>query len=573
MSGLIQSAGRATHNAACPAVFHWRGPLCVAVLSTLAVCVTIDPTGVYPELGPGPGLTLDEVFNVVSGVDQWRALRDHGFSLWTDPLREQVLGEASSYNPDHPPLGRLWIGLVHDAVLHVYPPVSLPDQTIIACGRFASGLAFGMTVLLVGLFAGGMSGRVASWLAPLSLCLMPRVFAHAHLAALETCIGLAFTATVLFVAWRWSSSRRVPTWVSVTLAGLLFGAALLTKIQAILLPLPVAVWALWQWRWRAVPLLLLAGVVAGIVFLLGWPWLWIDPVSHVREYFARTTDRPVVHCWYFARQYADTEVPWHYPFVMTAITTPLVWLILGAVGVTDWFRTWRKSRRVGAETTPATASIALLLLTIGFVLVFFALPGVPVYDGDRLFLVIFPLGAVLVGAGAEACWRFLAERKQRRLGVLLLGVACLIPAWSSAALHPLQLSYYNLAVGGLRGAERLGMERTYWRDSLTRTFAREVAEAVPEGATIDLAPVLHDIYLIDWLSQTPALLNHKIRFRAYRDDNLDQIEYVIVFRRGADPWASLEPAPANSVLLAEVRRQGVQLAALYQLIDGAAESR
>lgn len=566
MSGLIQSAGQASSNNACPAEFHWRGPLAIASLSILAICATIDPTGVYPELGPGPGLTLDEVFNVETGVYQWRALREHGVNLWTDPVREQILGEQSVYNPDHPPLGRLWIGAVHDAAIRVLPPLDVPAATVIACGRFASALAFGLTVLIVGLFAGRMYGRAASWLAPAALCLMPRMFAHAHLAALETCMGLAFSSTVLFVAWRWTRAERGPTWLSAVLAGILFGAALLTKIQAILLPLPVVLWALWHWRWRAVPLLLVSGVVAGAVFLLCWPWLWIDPLSHVREYFARTTDRPVVYCKYLGERYADTDVPWHYPFVMTAVTTPLTWLLLCAIGAAHWRRAWWKARREdGSGSNNSTTPTALIVMTIGFVLVFFALPGVPVYDGVRLFLVVFPLGAVLVGAGAEACWRFLVERRRRWLAVLLLAVACLIPMWSIATMHPLHLSYYNLAVGGLRGADRLGMERTYWRDSFTRSFAREIAESVPAGATIDVAPVLHDIYLVDGLYQTPVLLDREITFRAYRDDNLDQIEYVIVFRRGADPWASLEPAPAGGELLAEVRRQGVQLAALYRL--------
>ena len=573
MSGLIQPAGQACNSNACPAGLHWYGPLCVALVSTFAIVVTIDPTGVYPELAPGPGLTLDEVFNVETGVYQWRSFGEHGFSLWADPVREQVFGEASLYLPDHPPLGRLWIGAVHDFILTFYPPVQVPASTVIASARFASAIALGLTVFIVGLFAGRMYGPLASWIAPLSLCLMPRVFAHAHLAALETCIGLAFTSTVLFIAWQWTRKPGGPTWTAAAIAGLIFGAALLTKIQAVLLPLPIALWALWMWRGRTVPHLILFVAVAGIVFLIGWPWLWIDPVANVREYFARTTERPTLNCWYFGVQYADTGVPWHYPFLMSAATVPLGWLILSGLGVAQSFRSWRAAQREDGDTTPVSASASLLvLLTIGFVLVFFALPGIPVYDGVRLFLVVFPLFAVLVGYGAQVFYSFCVERKLRWLCALFLTIACLIPAWSMASIHPLQLSYYSFSVGGLRGAERLGLERTYWRDSVTRSFARDVAEAVPRGATIDLAPVLHPRNEVDWLSQSPVLLERDLQFRSYRDDNLEQIEYVLVFRRRADPWDSLEPAPARGVLLAEVERQGVQLAALYQLSD-TAESR
>ena len=76
MSGLIQSVGQASPNNACSAVFHWRGPLGVAFSAIVVIALTIDPTGVYPELGPGPGLTLDEIFNVQTGVYQWQILTE-----------------------------------------------------------------------------------------------------------------------------------------------------------------------------------------------------------------------------------------------------------------------------------------------------------------------------------------------------------------------------------------------------------------------------------------------------------------------------------------------------------------
>lgn len=46
--------------------------------------------------------------------------------------------------------------------------------------------------------------------------------------------------------------------------------------------------------------------------------------------------------------------------------------------------------------------------------------------------------------------------------------------------------------------------------------------------------------------------------------NRDQIRYAVVFRRRADPWKSLAHPPEGARLLAELRREGVQLAALYE---------
>jgi hypothetical protein len=244
----------------------------------------------------------------------------------------------------------------------------------------------------------------------------------------------------------------------------------------------------------------------------------------------------------------------------------------------------------------------VLLGTILFVLAFFSRPGGHLYDGERLFLVVYPLWAILAGAGARSLYdRFVrpsprkspphfftpdagrgaggegqcsasdngtdtaSHVRQRIAALIVLPLVAAESTWALITLHPCQLSDYSLAVGGLRGADRLGMERTYWQDSLTRSFLADVTRSVPQGATIDLAPRLHPIQELDLLLQSPILADHNIQLRAYDDKELRDVRYLIVFRRRADPWSSLEPAPPNSVLLAEVRRQGVQLAAFYEM--------
>jgi hypothetical protein len=586
MRGSIPPAGQARMSRACSAAFRRGGPCAAAVAATVAVLLTLDPAGSYPRLGQGPGITLDEVFNVEMGVYQWRALRDHGWRLWASPLREQVF-DHPGYNPDHPPLGRIGLGVAHDLALTLLPPADRPGPTVTACARVGSAIAFGMTVFLVGACAARWYGTAAGLCAALALALMPRVFAHAHLAALETWMNLTFTATLLHVAGRWGGARV--TWGSACAAGLFLGLALLTKIQAVFLPVPIALWALWRWRLRAIVPLLVFGVVGLSVFFLAWPWLWLDPVHHLSGYFTRATDRPTLYCYYLGTRYADVDVPWHYPFVMFAVTIPIGLHLLGLWGSVSRLNDLRSdpfrrdpqpnaSCRAGPD-----ARASLLIASIAFVLAFFALPGTRVYDGERLFLVVYPLWAVLIGRGAQSLLDRAAlhapspgasegVRSLRRLraGVAptALGLFLAAQAWGLVSLHPCQLSYYNLAVGGLRGANRLGFEATYWGDSFTRSFLRELAAHTPRGAIVDVAPVLHPAQLDDLLLQAPMLREHALQLRAYDDPHRDAVNYVIVFRRHADPWTSLEPAPAGSTLLAEVRREGVQLAALFALTHG-----
>ena len=47
-------------------------------------------------------------------------------------------------------------------------------------------------------------------------------------------------------------------------------------------------------------------------------------------------------------------------------------------------------------------------------------------------------------------------------------------------MHPFGLSYYNELVGGLPGAERLGLELTYWNDPVDQLLLDELGrEATP----------------------------------------------------------------------------------------------
>ncbi len=515
------------------------GPCAVALAALLAVVLTLDAAGDYPQLFEGPGVTLDESFNVQMGVYQWKALRDYNLALLHPDSVREVFG-TRTYNPDHPPLGRVWLGFWHDLVEWLFPPSDHPvDQNgirfVTDCARVGSAMAFALTVLLIGVMATKWYGRTAGIVAAVSLVLMPRVFAHAHLASLETFLNLTYSATVLAVAHCWRVGKNVRSatadWWVPALTGVLFGLALLSKMQAILIPPIVGVWVLWHWRVCAIKPLMIFGLVGLFVFFIGWPWLWLDPVLHFREYFARTTGRAILNCYYLGQVWADKDVPWHYPFVMFAVTVPIGLHLLGVIGalgkltrsVSEGLLTPAPRSRFGLVCEPREQ---LLLAAVLFPLVLFALPGVAVYDGERLFLVSYPMWAVLIGRGAEVAmshlrrkaelgqWRFAASRSIR--GAIL--ASCLLTqSIGVIVMHPCQLSYYNLLVGGSRGADWLGFERTYWGDSVTRSFLRRVAASVSEGDTIAVSPVLHQFQLDELLTQSPILRARGIRLVAESD--------------------------------------------------------
>ncbi|GAB4160417.1 MAG: hypothetical protein Tsb009_37730 [Planctomycetaceae bacterium] len=544
---------------------QWAPALVCAVCISCAILLASDPGGDYPDMPQGPGVTLDEMFNQEQGVRLTHVIP--AFVSGELTLAE-AFGEpedlpnqkppAGYHLPDHPPLGRLWLGIWHNVAKNMFPPADHPSPFVTACARTGSALAFGITVFLVGFAAARWFDRHAGGIAVLSLMLMPRVFGHAHLAALETVMGLTFIATVIVVGEFWAG-KNPPSAKIAAASGFVFGLALLTKIQAVLLPVPIAVWVLLRFRQRGIVPLLIFGLIGLAVFFCGWPWLWLDPWNHFLQYARGATDRMPMNVFYFGNVYADgspNPVPWHYPLVMFLVTVPVLVHVFGFVGLTNW------NQKKDNETK--NARMKLLAFCTAFPLVLFSLPIATVYDGTRLFLVVFPCWAMLAGKGGTVFIYWIRYKWGRPAGLAAIAALAATFYIATSYSHPNSLSYYNLVVGGPRGAEALGFEVTYWGDSFTRDFLEEVAETVPEGATIDVAPVLHKFQLPELLAQSPILRNRGIKLRAYNPENNKDAQFLMVFRRRADLPSHLDP-PKDSKVLVENRKWNVRLAVLYQL--------
>src|SRR5262249_22927643 len=149
---------------------------------------------------------------------------------------------------------------------------------------------------------------------------------------------------------------------------------------------------------------------------------------------------------------------------------------LGFIGVV---RAWR-SRREDPFPLLLTGTILAFLLLFS--------TRVPVYDGERLFLNVFPAWAILIGLGFGWLWNHRRADRSRRA---ILAIFLLAQGYGVMALHPFGLSYYNALVGGLPGAARLGLELTYWNDAVDQVLLDRLAVAAQPGATAALVPSLY----------------------------------------------------------------------------------
>ena len=385
-------------------------------------------------------------------------------------------------------------------------------------------------------------GRRRGWLCTL---IMPRVFAHAHLAALDTFLSL-FWALALLAGDRAVQSER-PI-LAMAAAGMLWALALLTKIHAwFLLPI-LGVWSLvWLSPRRAV-LAMLAWTAVGVcLFWLGWPWLWYDSWNRLQAFWGTGVVRSTIMVQYFGQVLADRDVPWHYPWFYFAATVPSGLLALGTVGIV---RGWKNRQ---ADPLPL-----LLAGTIVVFLVIFS-TRVPVYDGERLFLHVFPAWALLIGLGFGWLWDKRLTSHRGRAALLVFLVA---QSHGVIALHPFGLSYYNGLVGGLPGADRLGLELTYWNDPVDQVLLDQLAGDAKAGASAALVPTVYP---------GQGILTTKRAGTAWNiilsdEQEGRQSEWLVIFASyrvlaAGDQRATSEKERAGQVAVRT--RQGVWLAALW----------
>ena len=507
----------------------------MALVAGLAVVFTLD----------GPGLTVDEPLDVRPGRTYLETLANKGWEFFSPDVVDRVFRD----NAEHPPLGRWLLGLASK----VGEPVEVlwkgPDPTshYVLSGRLAPAAAFSALVAVVVYYGGVTWGASAAFAGGFALLAMPRVFAHAHLGALDTFLSLFWTVALLTGC---AAVRSQAPMRNLAFAGVCWGLVLLTKIHGWFLIPVMIVWSVVCLGTRKATVGLLVWAGAGLaVFFLGWPWLWYDTWSRFSSFWGTGLDRATIRVQYFGQVFQDRDVPWHYPWFYFAVTVPLGLQLLGIAGL---IRAWTERRK---EPLPL-----LLAGTIILFLVIFS-TRVPVYDGERLFLLVFPAWAILIGAGfGSLCDRFGTAPWLR----WSLMVALVAQGWGVVAIHPFGLSYYNALVGGLAGAEKLGLELTYWGDAVDCGLLDQLAAEGNPGAKAALVPTLYPGQGVLTTGFDRTLAKHDI-ILADEEASLDA-EWVVVSHRTAywRPEFRERLRNGGGLVVARRSRDGVTLAELWR---------
>lgn len=334
------------------------------------------------------------------------------------------------------------------------------------------------TVFLLGASAYGLACGYASQLA---LLLMPQFVGHSQNNLKDQPVAFFFALAMLafLVALRRGSLWR---WA---LAGCLGGLAYAVKINGIFV-LPVA--GLWALPFilrepRRIPLWVLRFAVATAAYVatvpLLWPYYRTHTLSHFRETVAAFREHVFNEIVFYMGQHAPArEVPWHFPFVMIGVNTPLLQLSLAILGLALLVKLLVKLRL--DEAGPLLLFAVWLFLPI----VVQVASGVPRCDGVRHYLYLLPALALLAGTAAVRIWRWAEERRlgPPALRAALFALPVLLLARTMVTYHPYEVVFFNSLAGGPSRA-REKFELDYSGTSLLEA-SRWINANLPSGSRL-----------------------------------------------------------------------------------------
>jgi len=280
--------------------------------------------------------------------------------------------------------------------------------------------------------------------------------------------------------WRWSVAL-----------GVVWGLALSTKFPALLIPIPLILWAHLYHRKDYTNNIFSMCFLAPPVMIASQPYLWHRTFMRILEFLYEGISRGYrletnYGIFFFNQVLSSSDLPWYYSFLMTGITVPETFLVLIFVGLIGLVRA-RLQQKI----------IVLFLFNVVFILSLGILPGAVLHDVNRIMLPVLPFLAGLAGYGFFILVEWLAQKAecitalqtvthlQSKLVTAVFVLVLFLPALDLLAYHPYELSYFNRLIGGIRGAYRRGLEVTYFMEAMTPDFLAYLNRELPPNAVVN----------------------------------------------------------------------------------------
>ncbi len=306
--------------------------------------------------------------------------------------------------------------------------------------------------------------RVLAALGFCMLLLAPRLYAHSFFNSKDIPFLTAFIIVATLCQYAFQKNKTLPFLALGIAAGYATGIRILGILWPAFIGAMLAVdffsgYAAKERRWQP--------AAKACIFLIGysamlysaWPYLWRDPLHHFADGF-----KAMLHynAWggavvFRGKLIPGAEIPWTYFPVWFSISTPLVWLAMGILGIgwlcLDFFR-----RSLPFITnTPERNFVLAALCFFAPVLAVIVFHSV-IYDDWRHLYFVYPAYILL---GLYAVNKLLQSRFKPAI-IALCSVQLGITAYQMVKLHPFQQVYFNELADHRPEALHNNYDLEYW---------------------------------------------------------------------------------------------------------------
>lgn len=308
---------------------------------------------------------------------------DFGTNLHTSGLNQSLSDENiraawrwDPYHVPHPPFSRIVSGITQTVFSNWLDKFS--------SYRLGPALFFAMLVTVMYLWIKQLFGLAAGVFSAFALVVIPNLFGFAHLAVTDMPLASMWFLTA-FCFW-----KGIQDWKWSVACGLAWGLALATKFPALLLPIPLILWAHAFHRHKYSNNIFAMIFLGPAILIMIQPYLWHQSGIRILEFLYEGLSRgyrPDTNfaIYFFDQLYLTHQLPWYYSFFLLVVTTPESILGLAAIGLFSvlWVRKGR--------------TLILFALNVFFVLGLGLLPGAVLHDGVRQMLPALPFLAAIAG--------------------------------------------------------------------------------------------------------------------------------------------------------------------------------
>lgn len=332
-------------------------------------------------------------------------------------------------------------------------------------------VAYNLPIVIIGSLGVGLLyffvlealGWEVAMISAVFLGALPSYFAYLHTNMKDVPNAFGFALSIYFF-WRLFRLRRLK---DLALAALSFAYAFNVKINSVVIPVILFCWVgilaavkvvlngkhRWArkgiveiWGNKRVRILLVYFLLAPVAAIAVWWPFWKDPIGKLSElpyfYSHNTIDIPVLLLGTI--YHSGRDIPWFYPYIYIAITTPpiILFSLVTGLGIT----------LVRGLTGTKREFYLLLLLWFFVPLLRYLSPTSGAIDGVRHFMeVVYPL-VVVAAIGAWFIYRQI-RKFNRFLGFCSLTASLVFLCSNLFIYHPYQASYFNFLTGGIKGAQ------------------------------------------------------------------------------------------------------------------------